>query len=55
MRQEYRRISVGFAGDPPPAFRVPGIDHMETVGRQMHLLVSANADAIVEEVAGEEA
>ncbi len=49
MRQEYRRISVGFASDPPSTFRVPGVDHIETMGRQMRLLVSANAEAIVEE------
>jgi len=49
MRQEYRRISVGFAGDPPPEFRLPGVDHVEIAGRQMLLLVSANVEAIVAE------
>jgi ABC-2 type transport system ATP-binding protein len=49
VRQEYRRVSLGFAGDPPAAFRVPGVEHVETAGRQMQLLVSANVEAIVEE------
>jgi ABC-2 type transport system ATP-binding protein len=49
MRQEYRRISVGFAADPPTTFRVPGIERVVASGRQLQILVSANADAVVEE------
>jgi ABC-2 type transport system ATP-binding protein len=52
MRQEYRRIRLGFAGDPPSLFathRVPGIERVTTSGHQIDVLVSANADAVVAE------
>lgn len=49
MRQEYRRISLGFAADPPTTFRVPGVEEIRTSGRQVQLFVSANANAVVEE------
>jgi ABC-2 type transport system ATP-binding protein len=52
MRQEYRRIRLGFAGDPPSLFtmrRVPGVERVTTSGHQIDLLVSANADAVVAE------
>lgn len=52
MRQEYRRITLGFSGDPPSLFtarHVPGIERVTTSGRQIQVLVSANADALVAE------
>ena len=50
MRQEYRRITIGFAGEPPAAgFRVAGIEHVRASGRQLDVIASANAGAIVEE------
>jgi ABC-2 type transport system ATP-binding protein len=50
MRQEYRRITLGFDTDPPPAdFRVPGIEHVRTCGRQIDIVVSRNAAAVVEQ------
>jgi ABC-2 type transport system ATP-binding protein len=49
MRQEYRRITLGFAGDPPDRFHMPGVDHVRASGRQLDLIVSRNAGAVVEE------
>jgi len=49
MRQEYRRITLGFDTQPPADFRAPGIEHVRTQGRQMDILVSRNADAVVAE------
>jgi ABC-2 type transport system ATP-binding protein len=49
MRQEYRRITVGFAADPPAGFRIPGVEHVRTTGRQVEVFVSGNADAVVAE------
>jgi len=49
MRQEYRRITLGFAGEPPAGFRIPGVEHVRTIGRQLEIFVTANADAVVAE------
>jgi len=49
MRQEYRRITVGFAFDPPAGFRLPGVEHVRAVGRQLEIFVTGNADAVVAE------
>ena len=50
MRRAYRRITLGFDTDPPVVdFRVPGIEHVRTSGRQVNVFVTGNADAIVEE------
>jgi ABC-2 type transport system ATP-binding protein len=50
MRQSYRRITVGFDTDPPALnFRVPGIERVRTSGRQVHMFVTGNADAVVEQ------
>ena len=49
MRQTYRQITLGFAVDPPTVFNVPGIECAQANGRQLQLLVSANAEAVVEE------
>ncbi|HWY71744.1 MAG TPA: ABC transporter ATP-binding protein [Terriglobales bacterium] len=49
LRQDYRRVTVGFTGDPPRgAFRLPGISHISTAGRQTVFLAQGNADAVVE-------
>ena len=49
MRQEYRRITLGFAADPPVAdFHIPGIERIRATGRQLDMFVSANAGAVVE-------
>ena len=49
MRQEYRRITLGFTSEPPVAdFHMPGVEHVRTSGRQMDVFVSRNAAAVVE-------
>ena len=49
MRQDYRRITLGFAKQQPPEkFRIQGIQQIQTSGRQVVLLANRNADAIVE-------
>ena len=49
MRLAYRQITLGFDDDPPQAFSVPGVERVRATGRQLQLLVSGNADAVVEE------
>jgi ABC-2 type transport system ATP-binding protein len=50
MRQEYRRITLGFDTDPPVgAFSVPGVEHVRASGRQLTMLISRNAAAVVEQ------
>jgi ABC-2 type transport system ATP-binding protein len=49
MRQQYRRITLGFAEQQPPEkFRIQGIQQIRTSGRQVILLANQNAEAIVE-------
>jgi len=49
MRQEYRRITLGFSSEPPVAdFHMPGVEHVRTSGRQMDVFVTRNAAAVVE-------
>jgi ABC-2 type transport system ATP-binding protein len=49
MRQGYRRITMGFAAQPPEhGFDIQGVRQVQTNGRQMILLADQNADAIVE-------
>jgi ABC-2 type transport system ATP-binding protein len=48
MRQDYRRITVGFTTEPAPErFRIQGVRQIRTSGRQITLLATENADAIV--------
>jgi ABC-2 type transport system ATP-binding protein len=50
LRRDYRRITVSFATQPPAEFckyRGEGIEQLRTSGRQITLLASRNADAIV--------
>ncbi|MGA3241524.1 MAG: ABC transporter ATP-binding protein [Bryobacteraceae bacterium] len=49
MRQDYRRITLGFARQPPENdFDIRGVRQVRTSGRQMILLANHNAGAIVE-------
>ncbi len=49
IRQDYRRITAGFTSQPKPdRFRIQGIRQIRTSGRQVTLLATQNADAIVE-------
>jgi ABC-2 type transport system ATP-binding protein len=49
MRQDYRRITLGFASQPPGNdLDIPGIQQIVTSGRQMIVLANHNIDAIVE-------
>jgi ABC-2 type transport system ATP-binding protein len=49
MRQEYRRITAGFADEPlPERFRIQGVQQMHANGRQVTLLATENADSIVQ-------
>src|SRR5579863_1142187 len=49
MRKDYRRITLGFSNEPQPAkFRLPGVRNVQISGRQVTLIASGNADAIVE-------
>jgi len=49
MRQQYRRIIVGFEAEPPSGFRIPGVEHVRIAARQLEIFVTANADAVVAE------
>ena len=53
VRADFRRITLGFA-TPPPAvdFQIDGIERVRTDGRQMTVLTSRNADAVVERAYG---
>jgi ABC-2 type transport system ATP-binding protein len=49
IRQEYRRITLGFSTDPPRVeFPGESIGSIRTDGRQVTLLATRNAEAIVE-------
>ena len=49
IRQDHRRITLGFARQPPEhGFEMPGVRLIETSGRQMVLLASHGAEAIIE-------
>jgi ABC-2 type transport system ATP-binding protein len=49
MRKDYRRITLGFSNEPQPGrFRLPGVRNVQTSGRQVTMIASGNADAIVE-------
>jgi len=53
FRMNYRRVILGFASQPPTAgselFRMAGIDHVRADGRQITILSSHNAEAILEQ------
>jgi len=49
VRADFRRITLGFATPPPMVdFQIDGIERVRTDGRQMTVLTSRNADAVVE-------
>ena len=49
LRQDHRRITLGFSRQPPEhVFEMPGVEHIETSGRQVVVLASQGVDAIVE-------
>jgi ABC-2 type transport system ATP-binding protein len=49
MRQDYRRITLGFASQPPGHdFDIRGVQQIQTNGRQMVVFANQNIDAIVE-------
>jgi len=49
LRQDCRRITLGFADDQPPErFRIQGVSRIQTSGRQVTLIATRNVDAIVE-------
>ena len=49
MRQDYRRITLGFSKQPPECdFGIRGIHRIQTSGRQLIIWANHNADAIVE-------
>jgi ABC-2 type transport system ATP-binding protein len=53
VRTDFRRITLGFATPPPAAdFQIDGIERVRTDGRQMTVLTSRNADAVVERAYG---
>jgi ABC-2 type transport system ATP-binding protein len=49
IRESYRRITVGFDTQAPETeFRIPGVEHVRTSGRQLTVIASRNAEAVVE-------
>jgi ABC-type uncharacterized transport system ATPase subunit len=49
MRQDYRRITLGFATQPREnSFNIRGVQNVRTSGRQMILMANQNVDAVVE-------
>lgn len=49
LRQFYRRIDLVFSSLPPErAFRISGVERIQTSGRQMCVFASSNADAVIE-------
>lgn len=49
LRQFYRRIDLVFSSNPPQQeFCISGIERIRTDGRQMSVIASKNADAVVE-------
>jgi ABC-2 type transport system ATP-binding protein len=49
MRQDYRRITLGFATEPPGHdFDIRGVRQIQTRGRQIVIRADHNADAVIE-------
>lgn len=49
MRQDYRRVTLGFATQPPAnEFKIHGVQQVKIVGRQVIVLARENADVVVE-------
>src|SRR5580704_4886534 len=48
LRQHYRRVTLAFAADlPERAFEMPGVEKVQSRGRHVSVLVSANAEDVV--------
>jgi ABC-2 type transport system ATP-binding protein len=49
LRESYRRVIVGFDTQPPgAAFQMPGVERVRTSGRQVVVLASSDAEAVVQ-------
>jgi ABC-2 type transport system ATP-binding protein len=49
LREQYRRVTVGFAEDPNPAdFAIAGVDTLEIHGRQLSFCTSSNLEQVLE-------
>jgi ABC-2 type transport system ATP-binding protein len=48
LRQHYRHVTLAFEGALPESeFRLPGVEHVRSRGRQITVLASSNTDAVV--------
>jgi ABC-2 type transport system ATP-binding protein len=53
LRQDYRRVTLGFATQPPEhVFEVPGVRRIETSGRQVVVFAYHNADEVIQRARG---
>ena len=52
LREDYRRITLGFAAQPPNDLRMSGVDRIRTSGRQVVLLASRDVETVLERVRG---
>src|SRR5690242_3050085 len=53
LRQDYRRITLGFTTSPPEhVFELPGVQRIETSGRQVVVVAHQNTDEIVQRARG---
>jgi ABC-2 type transport system ATP-binding protein len=52
IRQDYRRITLGFASEPPDDFSLVGADRIRRSGRQVVLLASRDVETLLERVHG---
>ena len=52
LRENYRRITLGFAAQPPNDLRMSGVDRIRTSGRQVVLLASRDVETVLERVRG---
>ena len=49
LRENYRRIDLVFPSDAAPLeFKVPGVEQIQTSGRQMSVFASGNAEGVIE-------
>jgi ABC-2 type transport system ATP-binding protein len=48
IRENYRRVSLGFSTAAPPLESIVGVEKMRCDGRQITILASSNADAIAQ-------
>jgi ABC-2 type transport system ATP-binding protein len=53
LRQHYRHVTLAFEGALPESeFRLPGVEHVRSRGRQITVLASSNTDAVVAHARG---